>query len=143
MDKLTKEQRHKAMQSIHGKDTSIEILLRKVLWHQGYRFRKNYKKLPGTPDIVFTKYKIAIFCDSEFFHGKNWEILEQKLKSGENSEYWLKKITSNMARDEEINNQLTQAGWTVLRFWGQEIKKNLANCIRIIEEEISRNNEKR
>lgn len=70
------------MRKIHSKDTSIELLLRKALWHKGYRYRKNYKTLPGSPDIVLTKYKIAIFCDSEFFHGKDWEILKLRLESG-------------------------------------------------------------
>ena len=69
MDRLTPEQRHKNMSSIKSKDTSIELVLRKALWNKGIRYRKNYKELPGTPDIVLTKYKIAIFCDSEFFHG--------------------------------------------------------------------------
>ena len=66
----------KNMSKIHSQDTSIELLLRKALWLRGYRYRKNYKKLPGSPDIVLTKYKIAIFCDGEFFHGKDWEVLK-------------------------------------------------------------------
>ena len=80
MDVLTKEQRHKNMSHIRGKNTSIEVALRKALWHKGYRYRKNYKALPGSPDIVLTKYKIAIFCDGEFFHGKDWETLREHLK---------------------------------------------------------------
>ena len=79
------------MRKIHSKDTSIELLLRKALWHKGYRYRKNYKALPGSPDIVLTKYKIAIFCDSEFFHGKNWEILKLRLEKGKNPDFWIKK----------------------------------------------------
>ena len=82
----------KNMRKIHSKDTSIEIQLRKALWHKGYRYRKNYKALPGSPDIVLTKYKIAIFCDSEFFHGKDWEILKLRLEKGKNPDYWIKKI---------------------------------------------------
>lgn len=80
MDVLTPEQRHRNMANIKSKDTSIELLLRKALWNKGYRYRKNYKSLPGKPDIVLTKYKIAIFCDSEFFHGKDWEMKKEKLK---------------------------------------------------------------
>lgn len=76
----------KNMSKIHSKDTSIELILRKSLWHKGYRYRKNDKSLPGSPDIVLTKYKIAIFCDSEFFHGKDWEILKLRLEKGNNSE---------------------------------------------------------
>ena len=79
-DDLTKEQRHKNMKNIHGKDTKIEVILRKALWNKGYRYRKNYKKLPGSPDIVLTKYKIAIFCDGEFFHGKDWDTLKKRLE---------------------------------------------------------------
>ena len=84
MDNLTKEQRHKNMQQIKSKDTKIEVLLRKALWSKGYRYRKNDKKLPGKPDIVLGKYKIAIFCDSEFFHGKDWEVLKPRLEKGSN-----------------------------------------------------------
>lgn len=90
-DIMTKEQRSRTMSHIHKKDTSIELKLRKALWHKGYRYRKNYSALPGSPDIALTKYKIAIFCDSEFFHGKDWEILKPKLEKGNNSEYWVKK----------------------------------------------------
>ena len=78
----------KNMSKIHSKDTSIELLLRKALWHKGYRYRKNYKVLPGSPDIVLTKYKIAIFCDSEFFHGKDWDSLKTRLEKGKNPEFW-------------------------------------------------------
>lgn len=95
MDNLTKEQRKRNMQNIKSKDTEIEVLLRKALWKKGYRFRKNYSKLPGKPDIAFTKYKIAIFCDGEFFHGKDWEVLKPKLEKSNNSEYWINKIDRN------------------------------------------------
>lgn len=74
---MTDAQRRRNMQSIRAKDTKIEVLLRKALWAKGYRYRKNYKLLPGTPDIVLTKQKIAIFCDGEFFHGKEWDVLEE------------------------------------------------------------------
>ena len=91
MDRLTKEQRHKNMKNIKNRDTGIELTLRKALWKKGYRYRKNDKRLPGKPDIVLTKYKIAIFCDGEFFHGKDWEVLKPRLEKGNNSEYWLAK----------------------------------------------------
>ena len=97
----TSEKSHKNMSRIRGKDTSIEVALRKALWAKGYRFRKNYKELPGSPDIAITKYKIAIFCDSEFFHGKDWDALRMKLEKGKNSGYWVKKIQRNMERDQE------------------------------------------
>lgn len=134
VDGLTKEQRRKNMQHIKSKDTRIEVLLRKALWKKGYRYRKNYSKLPGKPDIVLTKYKIAIFCDSEFFHGKDWEVLKSRLETGSNPEYWTKKISRNMQRDDEINKKLLFMGWTVIRFWGKDILKKTDECIRVIEE---------
>ena len=136
MDKLTPEQRKKNMRSIKGKDTSIEMILRKALWKKGYHYRKNYKNLPGTPDIALTKYKIAIFCDGEFFHGKDWEILKPRLERGKNRDFWVTKISKNRERDEEINKKLLFMGWTVIRFWGMDIKKNTDECIKVIEETI-------
>lgn len=136
MDRLTKEQRHRNMSNIKNKDTKIEVKLRKALWEKGYRYRKNYKELPGKPDIVLTKYKIAIFCDSEFFHGKDWEVLKPQLERGKNAEFWINKISKNMQRDEDVNKQLSYMGWTVIRFWGKEITKNIEECIKVIEEVI-------
>ena len=136
MDDLTKEQRHKNMSHIRSKDTNIEITLRKALWDKGYRYRKNYNGLPGAPDIVLTKYKIAIFCDGEFFHGKNWEELREHLKNSNNSQYWISKIARNIDRDDEINKKLYAMGWTVLRFWGEDIKKHLGECVQVVEETI-------
>ena len=136
MDVLTPEQRRKNMQHIKSKDTSIEIALRKALWKRGYRYRKNYKELPGKPDIVLTKFKIAIFCDSEFFHGKDWEILKPRLENGKNPDYWIPKIERNMERDKEKDKALLFAGWTVVHFWGKEILKNTDECVKVIEEII-------
>lgn len=135
-DVLTPEQRRKNMQHIKAHDTKIEVLLRKALWNKGYRYRKNYKALPGKPDIVLTKYKIAIFCDGEFFHGKDWEVLKPRLEKSNNSDFWISKISRNMERDAEINKKLLFMGWTVIRFWGAEIKKNTDECVRVIEETI-------
>lgn len=136
MDRLTPEQRHKNMSNIKSKDTSIELLLRKALWKKGIRYRKNYKKIPGTPDIAITQYKIAIFCDSEFFHGKDWEVLRPKLEKGSNTDFWIKKIGKNIEHDNEINKELNFLGWTVIRFWGNDIKKKTDECIKVIEEVI-------
>lgn len=138
MDNLTPEQRRKNMQHIKSANTKIEDILRKALWNKGYRYRKNYKNLPGKPDIVFTKYKIAIFCDGEFFHGKDWEELKPRLEKSSNSRYWLEKIYRNIKRDERINEELQQMGWTVLRFWGREILKNTDKCVEEIEKTICR-----
>ena len=136
MDVLTPEQRKKNMQNIRAKDTKIEILLRKALWHKGYRYRKNCKTIPGKPDIALTKYKIAIFCDSEFFHGKDWEVRKPRLEKSNNSEFWINKISRNRERDDEINKKLLALGWTVIRFWGNDIKKHTEDCIKVIEETI-------
>ncbi len=135
-DVLTKEQRHKNMKNIRYKDTAIEIRLRKALWQKGYRYRKNYKELPGCPDIVLTKYKIAIFCDGEFFHGKDWEVLKPRLEQSNNSQFWINKISRNIERDDEVNKKLLFLGWTVIRFWGKDIKKNTDECVKVIEETI-------
>ncbi len=136
MDNLTPAQRKKNMQHIRSDNTAIEILLRRALWNRGYRYQKNCKELPGKPDIVLRKYKIAIFCDGEFFHGKNWEDLSLKLQNGKNSDYWIAKISKNRKRDDEINKELSFMGWTVIRFWGEDIKKNINECLQTIEETI-------
>ena len=136
MDNLTPDQRKKNMQHIRSDNTKIEIILRKKLWNKGYRYRKNYKGLPGKPDIVLTKYKIAIFCDGEFFHGKDWEVLKPRLEKGNNGKYWMTKISRNRDRDDEINKKLLFMGWTVIRFWGRDIKKNVEECVKVIEETI-------
>lgn len=130
MDDLTPEQRRKNMQAIKSKDTSIEIALRKALWNQGIRYRKNYKALPGKPDIAITKYKIAVFCDSDYWHGYDWENRSQRIKS--NRDYWIPKIERNMKRDREVTELLEKQGWVVLRFWEFQIKKELPNCVDIV-----------
>lgn len=130
------EQRRKTMSKIRGKDTKIEVALRKALWAKGYRYRKNYKKLPGSPDICLTKYKIAIFCDSEFFHGKDWEVRKVRVAKGNNGEYWVKKIQENIIRDDEKDKALNAMGWTVIHFWGKDILKDTEECIKVIEETI-------
>lgn len=136
MDNLTEEQRRRNMQHIRAKDTSIEVKLRKALWSKGYRYRKNDSTLPGKPDIVIGKYKVAIFCDGEFFHGKDWEVLKPRLEKSHNGEYWINKISRNRERDEEINKQLLFQGWTVIRFWGKDIRKNIDECVKVVEETI-------
>lgn len=136
LDTLTREQRHKNMQNIKSKDTKIEVLLKRALWRKGIRYRKNYNELPGKPDIAITKYRIAIFCDGEFFHGKDWEVLKPRLEKSNNSEYWINKISRNRERDDVVNKQLLFCGWTVIRFWGADITKHTDECVRVIEETI-------
>ena len=133
-DVLTPYQRRKNMQNIRSKDTKIEVILRKALWKKGYRYRKHYDKLPGHPDIVLTKYRIAIFCDGEFFHDRDWQVLKSKLMNSNNSDFWISKISRNRERDDEINKQLIYAGWNVVRFWGNDIKKSTEECVKVIED---------
>ena len=134
MDNHTPEQRRKNMQAIRAKDTKIECIIRKRLWDMGYRYRKNYKRLIGKPDIVFTKYKIAIFCDSEFWHGKDYGKSVGRI--GTNQEYWKQKIARNIERDKEVNEQLQKEGWTVIRFWEKDIIKDTDRCIQLIVDTI-------
>lgn len=134
MDILTKEQRHLNMSHIKSKNTKIEQLLRKALWRQGYRYRKNYKLLPGKPDIVLTKYKIAIFCDSEFWHGYNWDEKQKKITV--HKDYWIEKISKNIVHDQDVNKTLEAMGWTVLRFWGKDIIKHTDSCVQIVKDTI-------
>lgn len=135
MDDLTPEQRKKNMQAIRSKDTTIELALRKALWQKGIRYRKNYKGLIGKPDIVITKYRIAVFCDSDFWHGYDWDNRKSRIKS--NQEYWIPKIERNMNRDKEVTTTLVEQGWIVLRFWEHSIRKNLENCLEDIEDAVS------
>lgn len=122
------------MSRVKLKGGKAETLLAKALWHQGYRYRKNDKKLPGSPDIAILKYHIAVFVDGEFWHGQNWEERKKRLKS--NREYWIEKIEENMARDVRNDQLLTQAGWTPVHFWEKEVMKDLPVCVAEIEETI-------
>ena len=130
----TKEQISYNMQQVKNKDSEIEVLLRKELWSRGIRYRKNVNRIYGKPDIVFIGKKIAVFCDSEFWHGYNWEERKKDFKS--HQEFWIPKIERNMERDAEVTAKLESEGWTVIRFWGSEIKKNAAQCADIIEQAI-------
>ncbi|CAN1549889.1 Vsr DNA G,T-mismatch repair endonuclease [Flavobacteriaceae bacterium] len=134
MEKFSKEQRSKIMSAIRSTNTKDEVRLAKVLWHLGYRYRKNNRSVFGKPDLTFKKLKIAIFVDSEFFHGKDWETQKDRIKT--NTEFWQKKIERNIQRDVEVNNYLEAQNWKVIRFWSHEIEKNLENCIAIIQQEI-------
>lgn len=134
MEKMPKEKRSNIMRAIKSKNTKEEILLSKALWHRGHRYRKNNKSIFGKPDLTFKKNKIAIFVDGEFFHGYNWE--ERKNTIYSNRDYWIPKIERNMQRDKEVNEYLLSKGWRVIRFWSTFVKKNLNDCIDIIENEI-------
>ena len=131
MDNHTPEQRTANMKAIRYKDTKIEIILRTELWARGIHYRKHCKDLPGKPDLAFKGKKVAVFCDSEFWHGYDWE--NQKDRIGTRREYWLSKIERNMERDREVNRSLEDLGYIVLRFWGKSILKNPSGCADEIE----------
>lgn len=128
MDDMTKEQRHKNMSHIRAENTKAEVLLRKALWHRGIRYRKNYKELPGKPDIAITRCHIAVFVDGDFWHARgHQEYPGEQVKS--NPQYWQKKLARNVERDKEVNDALTSMGWLVLRFWASDVEKELDACV--------------
>ena len=133
----TKEQISYNMQQVKCKGSKIEVMLMKELWSRGLRYRKNVKSIVGKPDIVFVGKKVAVFCDSEFWHGYNWEERKKDFKS--HQEFWIPKIERNMQRDIVVNEALKAEGWTVLRFWGNEIKKNTSGCADAIETAVRKN----
>lgn len=118
-------------------DTLCEQALRSSLWKAGLRFRKNVSSLPGHPDIVFPRARVAVFCDGDFWHGRDWESRRQKLTAGSNAEYWLAKIQRNMERDRETTARLESLGWTVLRFWESEIRSRLPEVARTIQRTLT------
>lgn len=124
----------KRMSKVKLKGGKAETLLAKALWHQGYRYRNNDERLPGSPDIAILRYRIAVFVDGEFWHGKDWETRKSKLNR--NREYWIEKIEENMARDLRNDQSLTQYGWKTIHFWEKEVIKNLPACVTEVEEAI-------
>ena len=133
MDVLTREQRSHTMSQIRAKDTRAEVLLRRALWKKGLRYRKNYAALPGKPDIALTRQKIAIFVDGDFWHARGHQDCPGE-QVASNKEYWQKKLARNVERDRDVTDALTEEGWLVLRFWETDIKKDLAGCLKQIEE---------
>ena len=123
------------MRKIKAKNTTPEIILRKALWNEGIRYRKENKGITGNPDIAIKKYKLAIFIDGEFWHGYKWQEKKRKIKS--NREYWIKKIEKNIARDKKNNLLLKEQDWIVLRFWEHEIKKELNKCVNKVKNAIA------
>lgn len=137
MNKKTPEQISYNMRQVKNKGSKIEVMLMKELWSRGLRYRKNVNSIIGKPDIAFIGKKIVVFCDSEFWHGYNWEERKHDFKS--NQEFWIPKIERNIQRDIEVTAKLQDMGWTVLRFWGRDIKKNLIQCADIIEKAVREN----
>ena len=131
---ITTPEISKRMANVKLKNGYAESEIAKLLWHKGIRYRKNYRKLPGSPDIAITRYKIAIFVDGEFWHGYDWENRKHKLKS--NREYWIEKIEENIARDKRNDALLKSLGWTVIHFWEKEAKKDPIGCVEIVMQVI-------
>lgn len=131
MDRLTPEQRKLCMRHNKSKNTSIEVLLGRALWHRGLRYRKHTSGVPGHPDFCYIGKKVAVFCDGEFWHGRDWTEAKRRLKS--NREFWIAKIERNRQRDQEITELLEREGWTVLRFWESDIRKHLDDCVGRVE----------
>ena len=125
----------KRMGKVRLKNGKAETILAKMIWHKGYRYRRNYKKLPGSPDIAILRFRIAVFVDGEFWHGENWE--ERKDKRRHNREYWIEKIEENMARDKRVDAQLKELGWIPIHFWEKQVLKNTDECLNAILELIN------
>lgn len=130
----TTETISKRMGNVSLKGGKSETALAKALWKEGLRYRKNYKRLPGSPDIAITKYKVAVFVDGEFWHGENWAERKTRLKS--NKDYWIEKIEENIARDQRNDELLKELGWTPIHFWEKEVKKDLQKCVHRVIDEI-------
>ena len=126
----------KRMSKVKLKNGKAEQILAKRLWHIGYRYRKNDKRLPGSPDIAISKYKVAVFVDGEFWHGKDWP--EKKQRLNRNREYWIEKIEENIARDSRVNEQLKELGWIPVHFWEKDVLKHTDDCIEKIMNIISK-----
>lgn len=133
-DRLTPQQRRRCMQSNRSTNTQPERMLARELWRRGYRYRKNVRSVPGSPDICFKNRKVAVFVDGEFWHGHNWQVTRQRIKS--NRDFWYAKIERNMARDKRVNQRLKDMGWTVLRFWENDVRKRLHYCADMVEEAL-------
>lgn len=125
----------KRMSKVRLKNGKAETILAKMIWHKGYRYRRNYKKLPGSPDIAILRFRIAVFVDGEFWHGENWE--ERKAKLKHNREYWIEKIEENIARDKRVDAQLKELGWIPIHFWEKQVLKNTDECLNAILELIN------
>lgn len=132
----TPEVTHKIMSAVKSKNTRPELALRHVLWARGLRYRVNMKSLQGKPDVVFTRAKIVVFCDGDFWHGHNWVVrglssLDEELERY--TQFWRDKILGNIRRDKENTSRLEADGWTVIRIWESDIKADVSKCADIVE----------
>lgn len=132
------KQASRILAGVKREDTRCEVVLRKSLWRMGLRYRKHVAGLPGKPDIVFTKGKVAVFCDGDFWHGRGWKSRKNKLREGSNSSYWIAKIQSNMERDKRNEAELRSSGWTVIRIWESDILRDPDSAATAIAGAISK-----
>lgn len=130
-DNMTPEQRRMTMSRIRGRNTKVELVVRKELHRRGYRFRVNAAWLVGKPDIVFTRFRLAIFVDGDFWHGWKFDQWSQKL-----APYWREKISENITRDLRNRALLRREGWTVMHLWEHDVNKNMERCIQRIEAKL-------
>lgn len=130
------ERASETLSQVGSQDTEPELLLRKTLWARGLRYRLHRDDLPGSPDIVFPTEKIAIFCDGDFWHGRNWKERKEQLRDGANPDYWIPKIRSNIERDARQTEELEEAGWVVLRIWETDIKDDPEAAADIVEQAL-------
>jgi len=138
----------KTMSAVKSVNTAPEVLLRKTLWRMGLRYRLHVKTLPGKPDIVFAKSKVAVFVDGDFWHGRQWRLrgyksLESQFDGVSNKPYWVEKITRNMARDRKVGAQLRKLGWRIVRIWESDLKKDVEKAGKFILERTAPVNPKK
>ncbi len=130
-----KQSKSEMMSKIKNSGSLIERMLAREMWKIGLRYRKNDATIFGKPDFTFKKYKIAIFCDGDFWHGRDWETKKNEHKT--NVEFWHQKIAKNIERDKIVNLELKKNGWIVIRFWGNDVIKDVNKCVQYIIEQIN------
>ena len=136
--KPTSSKASRSMRGNRKRDTRPEVVLRRELWRRGLRYRLHARDLPGRPDIVFRRAKVAVFCDGDFWHGRDWPERERKLARGNNADYWIPKIQSNMVRDRACDDELATMGWVVVRIWESTIKADVASVVERVESALRR-----
>lgn len=128
----------RAKRSNTKRDTKPELLLRRALWAVGLRYRKHASDVPGNPDVIFRTARVVVFCDGDFWHGRDWPVLQEQLRRRHNAEYWIAKIGRNRERDALQTSQLTEEGWLVLRFWEKDIIREPAAIAAVVREAVLR-----
>lgn len=127
--------------SNRAKNTTPELILRRTLWHHGIRFRLHARQLPGCPDLILPRFGAVVFCDGDFWHGRNWKVRKRKLRAGSNPRYWVAKIAGNRMRDQATNRALSRLGWRVIRVWEKDVRRNPDRVVLQILKQLSRRRE--